>query len=372
MQEHEDQRSLGRSITAPRSGAAHIKYTNISQFKQLVEIYAGSISNVYKGVCAVTGARVVVKIYHKAKMTPKQVSRVSLAMCTGAIAIVLCRESTLASIASRAPQAACAPLSQPLCTLSRTARSLKAPQNARHQDASKCAAPSPQVHKLGRELDIQQRVRDCPFVCQLLAHFEDASEVYLVLESCDGGDLFKTMMKAGGRLPEATVCVDIVLPLLRVLESLHTLSIIHRDIKPENIFLTGDGAMRLGDFGLAIDATTEIPFCRSGAHARLRAQIRGACECTASMHACATWACVLLQQLCWAWGGWRAHEQAAAPTASKPWPRKHRHVVPSFMLHHLCVQSTMPWYLALSGCQRRATQARLALMSMLVLIQVGL
>ena len=60
------------------------------------------------------------------------------------------------------------------------------------------------------------------------------------------------------------VCVDIIVPLLRVLESLNTLNIIHRDIKPENIFLMADGTMKLGDFGLAIDSSVEIPFCRSG------------------------------------------------------------------------------------------------------------
>ena len=77
----------------------------MSQFKHLVEIYAGSISTVYKGVCVASGLRVVVKAYHKAKMTPKQ------------------------------------------------------------------------VHKLEREIDIQQRVQGCPFVCQLLATFEDITEV---------------------------------------------------------------------------------------------------------------------------------------------------------------------------------------------------
>jgi serine/threonine protein kinase len=100
-------------------------------------------------------------------------------------------------------------------------------------------------------------------------------QVYLVLESCEGGDLFKAMMKAGGRLPEATVAVEIIVPLLRVLESLNTLNLIHRDIKPENIFLMADGTMKLGDFGLAIDAAVEIPFCRSGAIARRRRRAAG-------------------------------------------------------------------------------------------------
>lgn len=122
-----------------------------------------------------------------------------------------------------------------------------------------------QMHKLKREVEIQFLVRDCPYVCQLLAYFEDDDKKYLILEDCAGGDLFKRLLKQGGSLTESKVCVDVIVPLLRVLESLDTLHILHRDIKPENIFLTGDETIRLGDFGLAIDTTKEIPFCRSGA-----------------------------------------------------------------------------------------------------------
>jgi serine/threonine protein kinase len=191
---------VARSFSAVK--AREIRYTRLSQLKQLVEIYSGSISNVYKSVCVESGTRVVVKVYHKDKMTAKQ------------------------------------------------------------------------HHKLQREIEIQTRIKDCPHVCQLLGVFSTTGEVYLVLESCDGGDLFKALMKAGGRLPEATVCTDIIVPLLRVLESLNKLSILHRDIKPENIFLTADGMMKLGDFGLAIDSTQEIPFCRSGAHQASRRESR--------------------------------------------------------------------------------------------------
>lgn len=57
---------------------------------------------------------------------------------------------------------------------------------------------------------------------------------------------------------------QVVAPLLRVLHSLHQLGIIHRDIKPENIFFQNDGTLRLGDFGLAINATKERPISRVG------------------------------------------------------------------------------------------------------------
>lgn len=190
QQAERDSRRTEERISA--AAAEKIVYSSISQLSNLVELYKGSISTVYRAKCVASGVRVVLKIYHKEKMTPKQ------------------------------------------------------------------------MHKLKREVEIQILVRDCPYVCQLLAVFEDDTKKYLVLEDCSGGDLFKRLLKHGGSLTEARVCVDVIVPLLRVLESLDTLNILHRDIKPENIFLTGDDTIRLGDFGLAIDTNKEIPFCRSG------------------------------------------------------------------------------------------------------------
>ena len=169
-----------------------MEYTSVGQFTNMISVYKGAISTVFRAKCVETGRKLIVKIYFQDKMNSKQ------------------------------------------------------------------------LHKLERELELQILLKDCPYVCHLVGHFDEGNKTHIVLEDCEGGDLFKTMMKQGGSIAEARTCTEVIVPLLRVLETLDKLNIIHRDIKPENIFLTGSGQIRLGDFGLAIDCSKEIPFYRSG------------------------------------------------------------------------------------------------------------
>lgn len=90
----------------------------------------------------------------------------------------------------------------------------------------------------------------------LVDSFETKSHIYLVLEYCANGDLYEAIRLNRGPL-ETEHVRDFMLQLIDAVEFMHINRMYHRDVKPENIFLTHDGSMKLGDFGLA----TRDPWC---------------------------------------------------------------------------------------------------------------
>ncbi|KAF1990905.1 kinase-like protein [Aulographum hederae CBS 113979] len=100
------------------------------------------------------------------------------------------------------------------------------------------------------ELDIHRRIGRHPNIVNLIHSFETANHTYLVLEFCPNGDLYESIRSNQGPLQTEHV-KDFVMQLVDAIEFMHSKGIAHRDIKPENIFLTKDGSMKVGDFGLA-------------------------------------------------------------------------------------------------------------------------
>ncbi|GMF10168.1 unnamed protein product [Phytophthora lilii] len=71
------------------------------------------------------------------------------------------------------------------------------------------------------------------------------------MELCEGGTLQDFMaMRNREALPE-TYLWSILKDIASGLKVLHEHDIVHLDIKPDNIFITEDGCLKIGDFGMA-------------------------------------------------------------------------------------------------------------------------
>ncbi len=79
---------------------------------------------------------------------------------------------------------------------------------------------------------------------------EDEGAVFLVMELLLGQSLAQRVDSQGGKLPPREVLV-VAEGILEVLAAAHAQNVVHRDLKPDNIFLTGDGGVKVLDFGVA-------------------------------------------------------------------------------------------------------------------------
>mmetsp|Transcript_11668 Transcript_11668/g.33575 ORF Transcript_11668/g.33575 Transcript_11668/m.33575 type:complete len:772 (-) Transcript_11668:2-2317(-) len=94
----------------------------------------------------------------------------------------------------------------------------------------------------------------------IVAHvdtFMEGPRLYIVMEYADGGDL-ATKIKERKDSPngefvyfDETQIMFIFVQVALALQHIHSHNVLHRDLKPLNIFLTRQGIVKLGDFGIA-------------------------------------------------------------------------------------------------------------------------
>ncbi|CAE8619762.1 unnamed protein product, partial [Polarella glacialis] len=107
---------------------------------------------------------------------------------------------------------------------------------------------------LEKEIELT-RMLDHPNVVRLFSTSQDEKQIYLVLELCEGGELFQKIVEAK-KLAETQVAT-IMKQILRSICYLHGAGIVHRDLKPENFLFQSKGVplehntLKLIDFGLS-------------------------------------------------------------------------------------------------------------------------
>ncbi|KAI6215513.1 hypothetical protein M3Y94_00393400 [Aphelenchoides besseyi] len=109
------------------------------------------------------------------------------------------------------------------------------------------------VKKSQREKVIQEVLIHKPLkhpnVVRLYGHFEDADNVYVLLELCARRSLMELHKRRRTiSEPEARYFTH---QIVAGCQYLHNLKIIHRDLKLGNLFLNDDMVLKIGDFGLA-------------------------------------------------------------------------------------------------------------------------
>jgi serine/threonine-protein kinase len=117
-----------------------------------------------------------------------------------------------------------------------------------------------------REARLHQAVTHDNVVTVFGAGVDSRGEPYLSMEYIDGVDGYRLLrrLRQDDELLPVGVAVYIAREVLRALESVHAardplsggaLGIVHRDVSPSNIYLSKDGKVKLGDFGIARSTT---------------------------------------------------------------------------------------------------------------------
>ena len=100
------------------------------------------------------------------------------------------------------------------------------------------------------ERDLMVKINS-PFIVNIKSAFQDGTNLYLVSEFMQGGDMFFHMHDGQIVIFNTDKTRFYIMELVLALEFLHSNNMVYRDLKPENILLDSKGHVKLTDFGLS-------------------------------------------------------------------------------------------------------------------------
>jgi serine/threonine protein kinase len=91
------------------------------------------------------------------------------------------------------------------------------------------------IEDVRREVKLLKSLSGHKYLIKYYDACEDANNVYIVMELCDGGELLDRILARGGKYPEDDAKA-IVVQILTVVSFCHLQGVVHRDLKPEVCF----------------------------------------------------------------------------------------------------------------------------------------
>ncbi|KAL3528303.1 hypothetical protein ACH5RR_007625 [Cinchona calisaya] len=109
------------------------------------------------------------------------------------------------------------------------------------------------IEDVRREVAIMSSLPEHPNIVKLKATYEDKEAVHLVMELCEGGELFDRIVARGHYSERAAA--GVAKTIAEVVKMCHANGVVHRDLKPENFLFANkkeNSLLKAIDFGLSV------------------------------------------------------------------------------------------------------------------------